>query len=210
MGAYTRVALCHELRGEREDADRYVELALRYFELGGFIRVRGRSIHLPPLALALMRRGRLDEATHLIPLEPGSVNAGVTLEALCEIAAERGRWEEAAGAGRGRARGGGVGRAALPSPVRRPARGTGGGRRAAMSRGAAELLGRSADGFAALGARWEEAWSRLLLAEVLAGTDRRAAERELRAALPVFEQLGSAQEADRARAALEQIAVEAG
>jgi hypothetical protein len=73
-----------------------------------------------------------------------------------------------------------------------------------------DLLSRSADGFAALGARWEEAWSRLLLAEALAGVDNVAAERELRAALPVFDRLGSVQEAERARAALEQIAVAAG
>ncbi|MGH3043334.1 MAG: hypothetical protein ACRDM2_01280, partial [Gaiellaceae bacterium] len=75
---------------------------------------------------------------------------------------------------------------------------------------AAKLLGRSADGFGALEAPWEEAWSRLLLAEMLAGSDRQAAERELRSARPVFEQLGSVQEAERARAALEQIAVASG
>ena len=51
---------------------------------------------------------------------------------------------------------------------------------------------------------------RLLLAEVLAGTDRQAAERELRLALPVFEQLGSVREAERARVSLEQMAVAAG
>ena len=209
MGAYTRVALCHELRGEREDADRYVELALRYVELGGFIRVRGRSIHLPPLALTLMRRGRLDEATDLIPLEPGSVNAGVTLEALCEIAAESGRWEEAPGLVAAAREEAVLGeQLSLPLFADR-LEGRAAGASGDVARGA-ELLARSATGFAAIGARWEEAWSRLLLAEVLAGTDRRAAERELRAALPVFEQLGSAHEADRARAALEQIAVAAG
>jgi hypothetical protein len=75
---------------------------------------------------------------------------------------------------------------------------------------AAKLLGRSAEGFEALEAPWEEAWSRLLLAEALLGGDRTAAERELRAALPVFERLGSVLEAKRARGAFEQIAVAAG
>ncbi len=72
---------------------------------------------------------------------------------------------------------------------------------------AAELLGRSAEGFAALEAPWEEAWSRLLLAEILARSDPQVAERELRGALAVFERLGSVREAERARASLEEIAV---
>lgn len=63
------------------------------------------------------------------------------------------------------------------------------------------LLGRSADGFAALGGAWDEAWSRLLLAELVAPDDPGRADRELAASLPVFERLGSVQEADRARAA---------
>ncbi|MGH3102667.1 MAG: LuxR family transcriptional regulator, partial [Gaiellaceae bacterium] len=71
---------------------------------------------------------------------------------------------------------------------------------------ATELLRRSAEGFAALGARWEEAWSRLLVAEVIVGGEARQAERELAAALPVFEQLGSVREAERVRALLADIA----
>jgi hypothetical protein len=209
MGAYTRAALCHELRGEREDADRYIERGLRLVEWGGFTRVRGRSIHLPPLALALARRGRFDDALDLVPLVPHGVNSGLTLEVLCEIAAARERWGEAAGlvaAARAEAE---IGeQLSLPLFADRLE-----GRAAAAGGDAtkgAELLRRSADGFAALEARWEEAWSRLLLAEALAGPDREAAERELRAALPVFEQLGSLREAERARAALEQLAVAAG
>src|SRR5262249_42718333 len=62
---------------------------------------------------------------------------------------------------------------------------------------ASELLGRSAAGFATLGAIWEEAWSRLLLAEVVEPSE---AERELAAALAVFESLGWVAEAERARA----------
>ena len=209
MGSYTRAALCHELRGEHADADRYIGLGLRYVKLGGPRRARGRSIHVSPLALALARRGRFDEAVALIPVVLRSWSAALTLEALCEIAAARERWDDAAplvAAAREEAEAGE--QLALPLFADRLEG------RAAAARGdvpaAAELLGRSAEGFAALAARWEEAVSRLLLAETVAGTDGRAAERELRAALPVFERLGSVQEAERARASLEEIAVAPG
>ncbi len=209
MGAFTRVALCHELRGERDDADRYIELALRYVELRGLARGGGRSIHMPPLALALARRGRFDEALALVPPVPRSVSAGVTLEALCEIAAARERWDEAArlvAAAREEAE---VGeQLSLPLFADRLEG------RAVAANGdptrAAELLGRSAEGFAALEATWAEAWSRLLLAEALLSTDRPAAERELTAALPVFERLSSVQEAERAHALLGTIAATTG
>jgi hypothetical protein len=65
---------------------------------------------------------------------------------------------------------------------------------------ASSLLARSADGFAELIAPWEEAWSRLLLAEVVARSDPQRADRELAVALPVFERLGSVREAESARA----------
>jgi DNA-binding SARP family transcriptional activator len=209
MGAYTRTALCHELRCEHDEASRYIDLAIRYAREGRFSGVRGRSIHLPPLSLALALRGRFDEAIELIPFVPQSVNAGVTLEALCEIAGRRERWDEAAELVAAAREEVAVGeQVALPLFADRLE-----GRAASASgdtANAAELLLRSADGFAALEARWEEAWSRLLLAELLLPGDRLAAERELRAALPVFEQLGSAREAKRARASLEAIAVAAG
>jgi hypothetical protein len=86
--------------------------------------------------------------------------------------------------------------------------------RAAAARGdvakATELLGRSAEGFAALEARWEEACSRLLLVEVLLGSDKQTAEQELRTALPVFKRLGSVREVERARVSLAEIPVAMG
>jgi hypothetical protein len=200
MGAYTRVARCHVLRGEHEEADRYIELVLRFVEHVGSGRIRGRSIHIPPLALALARRDRVDEALALLRAVPRSGSASVTLEALSEIAIERADWDEAAGL----------------VPVAREEAATGGALslqycadrlegRTAAARGetasAAALLRRAADGFAGLEARWEEARSRLLLGEALAGEDARAAERELAAALPVFEELGSVRELGRTRAA---------
>ncbi|HEV3472761.1 MAG TPA: AAA family ATPase, partial [Actinomycetota bacterium] len=64
-------------------------------------------------------------------------------------------------------------------------------------------LERSAEGFARLGAPWEEAWSRLLLAETYAelGLDFDT-EAQLTLALPTFERLGSVAEIERARALL--------
>jgi class 3 adenylate cyclase len=202
MGAYTRVALCRALRGEDDEADRYIELVLRYVTLGTFARVRGRSIHLPPLALALVRRDRLHEALALIVLQPLSPSRPMTIEALCEITAVRDRWDEAAelvAAAREEAE---IGeQLALPLFADRLEGRTAYAGGDALQ--AAELLSRSAEGFAALGASWEEAWSRLLLAEVVANGESRHAEQELAAALSVFERLGSVQETDRARALLE-------
>src|SRR5262249_39329191 len=178
---------CHELRGERQEADRYISLALRYFEQVRHARTGG-SIHMPPLALTLARRGRFEEALALTPYVPQSTSASPPLEVLCEIAALRGRWEEAPGlvtAARGEAEVGEL--LSLPAFADRLEG------RAAHAEGdvaaATELLARSAKGFAAIDAPWEEAWSRLLLAEVLAGSEGRRAGRELAAALPALERL---------------------
>ncbi|MET0937805.1 MAG: adenylate/guanylate cyclase domain-containing protein [Gaiellaceae bacterium] len=204
--AYTCAALCHELRGEGEESDRYMELTGRYFELGQDDRALGGFLQAPLLALALARRRRFDEALALLPLVPRSGSAGVTLEVLCEIAAARERWDEAAGlaaAAREEAEFGEL--LSLPLFADRLE-----GRTAAAAGDpiqATELLGRSAEGFAALEARWEEAWSRLLLAEAIVASDSRRAERELAAALPVFEELRSVWEAERARALLADVAV---
>jgi hypothetical protein len=166
----------------------------------------GGSIHLTPLALVLARQGRFDEALALIPFATRTLAAGATLEARCEIAAARERWDEAAelvAAARDETE---VGeQLALPLFADRLEG------RAAFARGdaveAAALLVRSAEGFAALGARWEEAWSRLLLAEAVAGCERGRAERELAGALPLFEELGSVHETERGRLLLAEVAV---
>jgi hypothetical protein len=199
--AYAYAALCHELRGESHEADRYIELTRQYFDqLTDDVLWRG-SAATPPVAIALSRRGRFDEALALVTLEPHSVGAGVTLEALCEIVVAQGRWDDAAGlvaAAREEGAGGEL-RSLAPVADRLE------GRAAAASgdaAGAAELLERSAEGFAALEARWEEAVSRLSLAEVVVATDRERAEREARAALDVFERLGSVREEAQARALL--------
>ena len=95
MRAYTHAALCHDLRGERDEADRYIELTHRYYLSRRAGLTRGGAQQAPPLALALARRGRFDEALDLIPLVLRDWSTGVTLEALCEIAALRERWDDA-------------------------------------------------------------------------------------------------------------------
>jgi DNA-binding SARP family transcriptional activator len=165
MAAYTRMALCHEVREQHDVADRYIALALRYVKERGLERTAGRSIHLPPLALALARRGRFEDALALVPYVPRSISAGLTLEARCEIAAARERWDEApelVAAAREEAS---VGeQLSLPLFADR-LEGLAAAAAGDMAQ-AAELLGRSAEGFAAIGARWEESRSRLMLADV--------------------------------------------
>lgn len=197
--AYTYAALCHELRGDDEAAARYVELSLARQARARTDTTRGLgSLQFPPLARALARRSRFDEALAVIPFEAHSGSAGLTLEALCEITAARGDWQEAAPlAARAREEAAWGELLSLPLFADRLE-----GRAAAatgdVDRGAS-LLRRSADGFGKLEAVWEEAFSRLLLADAL---DGQAAQQELAAALPVFERLGSVREADRARAVL--------
>ena len=204
MRAYTFTALCRQLRGELDEADRYIELGRRYFDSVRSMRRRG-SLQAQPLALALAHRGRFEEALVLCPLMPRTAGAGLTLELLCEITAAQERWEDAArlvAATRAEAE---IGeQLSLPLYADRLE-----GRAAAAAgdvERAAPLLRRSTEGFAALGARWEEAWSRLLLAEVLVAGGQPDAEHELAVALPVFEQLGSVREAERTRALLADIA----
>ena len=118
------------------------------------------------------------------------MNAGLTLEALCEITAERDRWDEVPGlvaAAREEAE---VGeQLTLPLFAARLE-----GRAAAAAGDvprAAELLGSAAAGFAAIGAQWEEARSLLMLAVAVGERAERA--------LPVLERLGSAREIKQAR-----------
>jgi len=206
MRAYTTSALCHQLRGDDERAERYIDVSLRYFEQRPQLYGAGPTIATPPLALALAHRGRYDEALAVLPLAPRSGGAGLTYQVLCEVAPARDAWDETAAlaaAARSEAAAGEL--LALPLFVDRLE-----GRAAAAAGNleqAAVLLRRSAGGFAALGARWEEAWSRLLLGEALLPVQRGSAERELAAALATFEPLGSVREVERARAHLEGVSV---
>jgi hypothetical protein len=202
MPAYVQAGLCHELRGGGPRADAYLDLALRYFDhRKRFAMWSGPSLlALPTAAQILARRRRFDEALAILDAAPGP-SAGLAFAARCEIAAERAAWSEVpalATASREEAAKGEL--LALPLVVDRLEG------RAAAAAGDAEaaslLLRRSADGFRELEAAWEEAWSRLLLGEVLLPGDRSTAEPELAPALAVFERLGSVREIERSRSAL--------
>ena len=156
-----------------------------------------RLVHAPAFALVLAHQGLFEEAVALCPLTRHAMGAGTTLQVLCEIVAAQGSWDDApriVAAARAEAE---IGeQLSVPLHADRLEG------RAAAAAGNAEqavlLLRRSAAGFAELGARWEEAWSRLLLAEVLVDSDSQEAGRELEPALSVFEELRSVREAERA------------
>jgi class 3 adenylate cyclase len=197
MGAYGCAALCHALRGETALADHYIDVGIR--SSGRRLAARPDVIeHTPALAVALARRGRVAEALPLLPVIPHSGTSGRFLEARCEIASLEGDVREAAelvAAARAEAEFGG--QLALPLYA---------DRLEAQAASAAEeperatrLLAQSAAGFAALGAVWQAAWSRLLLAETVIRDDAQRAREELALALPVFERLGSVREDRRAR-----------
>ncbi len=187
MRAYSYAALCHELRGEPHEADRYLEL------LRGYAAATSRRLGAVAPRV-LVHRGRHDEAATLCPIESRTMQAGATLEFNCELAGEQGRWDDAA-----RIVAAARDEAAVGEQLSLPLFADRLEGRAAAAAGdvskAVELLRRSADGFAGLGAVWEEAWSRLLLAELL--DEGRPQEAE--AALQAFERLGSVREAERAR-----------
>jgi hypothetical protein len=128
----------------------------------------------------------------------GSLQAPPTHEALCEIVAAEEDWGAASdvlAAARRQAELSEV--VALPLFADRLE-----GRRAAAEGDfteAARLLKHSAEGFAELGAVWEEAWSRELLAEVLVELGDDGDARSHRdAARIAFERLGSVVERERA------------
>ena len=184
--AYAAAALCHELRGNHVDAEQYLDIVRKALDLGVMHRLRVGDAGYAARALA--HQGKADEARELFPLTERSQATSTLLEALCEVVAEQEDWAAAdAILARARKEAAECELLALPCFADRLE-----GR---MQRDEA-LLRRSADGFAQLGSIWEEAWSRLLLAEVTSNAA------EARAAHAVFERLGSVQELERAQALL--------
>ena len=126
--AYTHAALCHELRGEHEDADRYIELTHRYSSRNSAIGCPGRhaasaAVRARAGATRPVRRG-----ARLHPTRSAQLERGVTLEALCEIAALPERWEEAPGLVATTREEDELGEEPLARILRRPARGSRGRR----------------------------------------------------------------------------------
>ena len=198
LRAYSASAFVHELRGDEEQAASYlglVEEFIRAHPISSF----DRHAALALAARALAHRGSTDEARAVFD-DLAGLNAPPTLEALCEIVADREDWVIAGDVLESSRRQAEISEAhALPAFADRLEA------RLASVEGdptrAASLLRRSAAGFAELGAAWEEALSRLLLAEALVElSESREARRERDAARVVFERLGSARERDRAAA----------
>jgi hypothetical protein len=191
-------ALLHELRGERAAADRAEVQVVD--ETPGTVTVR----RLPWLARLAAHRGSSDEAFGWLESEAvGTTMARPSLlEARCDVVAELGRWDLAdATVAEARAFAERALLDALPLHADRLAG------RAALAGGdtslAAQSLTRARDGFASLGARWEEGLANLWLAEAcLAAGAESDAWVAAEAALGVFDELRSVRELDRARSLL--------
>jgi class 3 adenylate cyclase/tetratricopeptide (TPR) repeat protein len=184
MRAYAVMAFCHELRGDREEADGLIDLVRRFLDEG---RTRTGLVGAACYYLrALVHRGVGFDEVRRFPLTPPNEGSPILLEALCEHAAATEDWDRARMlVARAREESQATGLLALPWFADRL--------EGLMLRDPM-LLQRSADGFASLGAMWEEAWSRLQLAE-LTGDPA-----DLGPALEKFERLGSVREIVRARA----------
>ena len=199
--AYSQVFLCHELRGERDQARKYL---IRLTALKAEI---GEDIGLPraPTALALLHQGRIEEARSWLTLEEMSMSVGPILEAMCSLAPEE-EDDEAAWSLAGLVRND-LKRMESPSLQGHLHRLEGRLLAAAgRSEECALSLQNSAERFASLGAPWEEAFSRLLLGELHLATGRKAeAESELRSSLDTFARLGSVTELDRSTEALARV-----
>jgi class 3 adenylate cyclase/tetratricopeptide (TPR) repeat protein len=198
LRAYSATAFVHELRGDEARAASYVGLVEEFTQAHPLSSL-DRHAALALASRALAHRDRAEEARALFD-DLAGLNAPPTLEALCEIVAVLEDWDAAPGVVLAARRQAEISEAhALPFFADRLEA------RLASVEGdadrAASLLRRSVEGFETLGASWEEAWSRLLLAETLIRlTDETAALRERDAAGAVFERLGSVRELERAAA----------
>ena len=198
-------ALLHELRGQHADSERLETLGAAETHRGG----TGTTRRLQWFARLAALRGSPDDA--LAWLEESAyvpaaqmARSGI-LEAKCHIVAELGLWEladETVAESRAFTELSLV--EALPLQADRLEG------RAALARGeaarAGDVLSRARDGFAALGARWEEAVSALWLAEALradgASDEARTAAESAHA---VFAELRSVRELEHAKALLSEL-----
>jgi tetratricopeptide (TPR) repeat protein len=184
MRAYAVIAFCRELRGDASEADRLLGLTRRFLDEGGSRTglVGAVSYYLR----ALIHRGQGFEEASRFALPPPSEGTPILLEALCEVAAAAEDWEQARLlVRRAREESQSTGLLAVPCFA---------DRLDGLMRRDPGLLRRSADGFATLGAVWEEAWSRLQLAELTGNAA------DLGSALETFERLRSVKEIERVRA----------
>ena len=195
-GAFSTAALCRELRGDREEAERYLT-SLDRLRTEQEAAGEGSGQLRPAAALTLIHKGRVDEALGWLDYERGGFSTGILLEARCEAIRCKGDVDAAiAFAGSLRETLSDMGAATLPCYLNRL---EGWIAQAAGDRQRAEALFEdSARGFSLLKMPWEEAMSRLLLAEHRLSRSGEVDVDEFSRAQVIFERLGSVQEAERA------------
>jgi tetratricopeptide (TPR) repeat protein len=192
-------ALIYEIQGKQAEADRLLA-RLRSFE-----EWQEAGTFDAWLGLLLARRGRFEEASTRLERPEFAYlhdNLGLILEARCDAVAEVERWDlagETVRLARGHAE-----RAKLEALDLHASRLEG---RALVASGqlerGTERLGAAAEGFTALGARWEAACTDLSLGRACRTLgDEAGARARLLSAVPVFEDLGAARELASARSLL--------
>jgi class 3 adenylate cyclase/tetratricopeptide (TPR) repeat protein len=196
---FAAAALVHEVQGNTAAADRFFDLIQRIDERQGLAKATDRD---PWIAWALARRGQIEKARARLwqpLLERWKAALPVIMEARCDVLGDMESWDEVPGfLTEARAYAQEAGLLALPFFIDRL---EGRAALAAQRRLVAEnLLQRAAEGFASLEAAWEEARTRLMLAEAYL-TARRIAEarEEIEQAHPVFQRLQSVRELARSR-----------
>jgi tetratricopeptide (TPR) repeat protein len=196
---FAAAVLVHEVQGNRAAADRFLDLIRRIDERQGKAKASDRD---PWIAWALARRGAFDAARAQLwqpLLDTWKAALPVIMEARCDVLGDMEAWDEVpAFLDEARAYAEVAGLEALPAFADRLE-----GRLALAEKRwdrAGDILARAAQGFGEIEARWEEARTRLLLAEALLAAGRGdAARTELDSAHPVFDRLISVRELARAR-----------
>ncbi|MGH2756165.1 MAG: hypothetical protein ACRDI3_00070, partial [Actinomycetota bacterium] len=201
--AYGIGFFCRHLRGDPA-AQRYLEMLRRYrYTIADAWSESSGPFAVPARALAL--RGETDEALDWLSLEVSGFIRGEHLQALCDVIAIARDWDRASDilsaarteAANGELRPLNFFADRLEGHIAQASGGIG---------DAIEHLSRSAEGFADLHSPWEEARSRLLLAEAyaIAGSPHES-ETQLSSALPSFERLSSIGEIESARSLLARV-----
>jgi tetratricopeptide (TPR) repeat protein len=196
---FAAAVLLHEVQENRPAADRFLDVVHRIDERQGTAKATDRD---PWIAWALTRRGQFEQARARLwrpLLETWKAALPVIMEARCDALGDMEEWDDVpAFLEEARAYAKEAGLVALPFFADRLE-----GRWAVAHRewdNAVACLARAAGGFASLEARWEEACTRLPLAEALLGAHRPDEARgALDSAHSVFERLTSVRELARER-----------